>query len=149
MIVRPDFRDTRFRNMLSQGMGHNTYGEVAWPNDLLYMFPISILGITVITVSLAVLEPTEVGEPANPFATPLEILPEWFLYPTFEILRVIPNKLIGITSMVALPIGVASVPFVESFNRFQNPVRRPLATAVFLGSACLTVFLSCLATQSL
>ena len=37
----------------------------------------------------------EVGEPADPFATPLEILPEWFLLPAFEILRAVPNKLLG------------------------------------------------------
>jgi len=92
----------------------------------------------VITVSLAVLDPTEVGEPA----TPLEILPKWYLYPTFEILRVIPNKLVGITSLVA------AVPFVESFNRFQNPVRRPLATMAFIVSS-VSVYFSCLATQSM
>ena len=26
-------------------MGHNYYGEPAWPNDLLYMFPVCILGV--------------------------------------------------------------------------------------------------------
>jgi cytochrome b6-f complex subunit 4 len=25
-------------------MGHNYYGEPAWPNDLLYIFPVVILG---------------------------------------------------------------------------------------------------------
>jgi quinol-cytochrome oxidoreductase complex cytochrome b subunit len=32
-------------------------------------------------------------EAANPFATPLEILPEWY-YPTFQLLRTCPNKLL-------------------------------------------------------
>jgi cytochrome b6-f complex subunit 4 len=26
-------------------MGHNYYGEPAWPNDILYIFPIVIFGI--------------------------------------------------------------------------------------------------------
>jgi quinol-cytochrome oxidoreductase complex cytochrome b subunit len=33
-------------------------------------------------------------EAANPFATPLEILPEWYFYPTFQLLRTCPNKLL-------------------------------------------------------
>jgi cytochrome b6-f complex subunit 4 len=35
-----------------------------------------------------------IREPANPFATPLEILPEWYFFPTFNLLRVLPNKLL-------------------------------------------------------
>eukprot|EP00962_Isochrysis_galbana_P062134 scaffold52076_cov1961-Isochrysis_galbana.AAC.1 len=35
-----------------------------------------------------VLEPTPLGEKADPFATPLEILPEWYFFPTFNLLRV-------------------------------------------------------------
>jgi cytochrome b6-f complex subunit 4 len=47
-------------------------------------------------VGLAVLDPAMLGDKADPFATPLEILPEWYLYPVFQILRVVPNKLLGI-----------------------------------------------------
>ena len=45
------------------------------PNDLLYIFPVVILGTFAILIGLGVLEPYAVGEPADPFATPLEILP--------------------------------------------------------------------------
>jgi quinol-cytochrome oxidoreductase complex cytochrome b subunit len=38
--------------------------------------------------------PIALGEAANPFATPLEILPEWYFYPTFQLLRTCPNKLL-------------------------------------------------------
>ncbi|KAJ1682653.1 hypothetical protein LUZ63_022042 [Rhynchospora breviuscula] len=41
---------------------------------------------------LAVLEPSMIGEPADPFATPLEILPEWYFFPVFQILRTVPNN---------------------------------------------------------
>ena len=70
-------------------MGHNYYGEPAWPNDLLYIFPVVILGTIACVVGLAVLDPAFLGDKANPFATPLEILPEWYLYPVFQILRVV------------------------------------------------------------
>ena len=53
-------------------MGHNYYGEPAWPNDLLYIFPVVILGTIACVVGLAVLDPAMLGDKANPFATPLE-----------------------------------------------------------------------------
>jgi cytochrome b6-f complex subunit 4 len=33
-----------------------------------------------------------IREPADPFNTPLEILPEWYFFPTFNLLRVLPNN---------------------------------------------------------
>ncbi|KAI5022077.1 hypothetical protein ZWY2020_058807 [Hordeum vulgare] len=66
-------------------------GEPAWPNDLLYFFPVVILGTIACNVGLAVLEPSMIGEPTDPFATPLEILPEWYFFPVFQILRTVPN----------------------------------------------------------
>ena len=75
--------DPVLRAKLAKGMGHNYYGEPAWPNDLLYIFPVVILGTIACNVGLAVLEPSMLGEPADPFATPLEILPEWYFFPVF------------------------------------------------------------------
>ncbi|KAJ1683730.1 hypothetical protein LUZ63_021048 [Rhynchospora breviuscula] len=80
---------------------------------------------------LAVLEPSMIGEPADPFATPLEILPEWYFFPVFQILRTVPNKLLGVLLMVSVPLGLLTVPFLENVNKFQNPFRRPVATTVF------------------
>ena len=43
------------RAKLAKGMGHNYYGEPAWPNDLLYIFPVVILGtIACIVVALTI-----------------------------------------------------------------------------------------------
>jgi len=95
-------------------MGHNYYGEPAWPNDLSYIFPVVILGTIACTIGLAVLEPSMIGEPANPFATPLEILPEWYFFPVFQILRTVPNKLLGVLLMGSVPAGSLTVPFLEN-----------------------------------
>ncbi|KAJ1683766.1 hypothetical protein LUZ63_021013 [Rhynchospora breviuscula] len=76
---------------------------------------------------LAVLEPSMIGEPADPFATPLEILPEWYFFPVFQILRTVPNKLLGVLLMVSVPLGLLTVPFLENVNKFQNPFRRPVS----------------------
>ena len=138
---KPDLNDPALREKLAKGVGHNYYGEPAWPNDLLYTFPIVILGTFGLCVGLAVLDPAMIGEPSNPFATPLEILPEWYLYPVFQILRIVPNKLLGIGLQTAIPLGLMLIPFIESVNKFQNPFRRPVATTIFLFGTAVTLWL--------
>ncbi len=146
VLKKPDLNDPELRAKLAQGMGHNYYGEPAWPNDLLYVFPVVILGTFSCIVGLAVLDPAMIGEPADPFATPLEILPEWYFYPVFQILRAVPNKLLGVLAMVAVPVGLILVPFIENVNKFQNPFRRPVATTVFLIGTVVTLWLGIGAT---
>nr|UXW64845.1 cytochrome b6-f complex subunit IV [Cymbidium lowianum]WEV86831.1 cytochrome b6-f complex subunit IV [Cymbidium lowianum] len=143
---KPDLNDPVLRAKLAKGMGHNYYGEPAWPNDLLYIFPVVILGTIACSVGLAVLEPSMIGEPADPFATPLEILPEWYFFPVFQILRTVPNKLLGVLLMVSVPIGLLTVPFLENVNKFQNPFRRPVATTVFLIGTAVALWLGIGAT---
>ena len=149
IIKKPDLTDPKLRAKLAKGMGHHYYGEPAWPNELLYIFTVVILGTIACDVGLAVLEPSVIGEPANPFATPLEILPEWYFFPTFNLLRVIPNKLIGVLSMASVPVGLITVPFIENINKFQNPFRRPVATTIFLFGTIVTIWLGIGATMPL
>lgn len=146
---KPDLTDPILRAKLAKGMGHNYYGEPAWPNDLLYIFPVVILGTIAGVTGLGVLDPAVIGEPADPFATPLEILPEWYFFPTFNMLRVIPNKLLGVLSMAAVPAGLLTVPFIENINKFQNPFRRPVATSVFIFGTFVAVWLGIGATLSI
>ncbi|MFQ3679362.1 MAG: cytochrome b6-f complex subunit IV [Pseudanabaenaceae cyanobacterium] len=142
----PDLNDPILRAKLEKNLGHNYYGEPAWPNDLLYTFPVVIMGTIALVAGFAVLDPTMVGEPADPFATPLEILPEWYFYPVFQILRVVPNKLLGVVLMASVPLGLLLVPFIENVNKFQNPFRRPVAMAVFLFGTLFTLYLGIGAT---
>nr|AYR05789.1 cytochrome b6/f complex subunit IV [Lithothamnion sp.] len=149
IIKKPDLTDPKLRAKLAKGMGHHYYGEPAWPNELLYIFTVVILGTIACDVGLAILEPSTIGEKANPFATPLEILPEWYFFPTFNLLRVIPNKLIGVLCMASVPAGLMIVPFIENVNKFQNPFRRPVATTVFLIGTIVTIWLGIGATMPL
>ena len=101
------------RAKLSRGVGHNSYREQAWPNYLLFLFPISILGLFGAVVGLACLEPTVVGEPANPYATPYEILPSGFLFPTLQSNCFKPSYLLGICVSCNSDISNAYLPFLE------------------------------------
>jgi len=147
ILKKPDLTDAKLRAKLAKGMGHNYYGEPAWPNDLLYIFPVVILGTIACIVGLSVLEPSSLGEKADPFATPLEILPEWYFFPTFNLLRVIPNKLLGVLSMAAVPAGLITVPFLENVNKFQNPFRRPIASLTFILGTFIAIWLGIGATM--
>ena len=71
ILKKPDLTDPKLRAKLAKGMGHNYYGEPAWPNDLLYIFPVVILGTIACIVGLSVLQPSALGEPSGPFASPL------------------------------------------------------------------------------
>ncbi|KAL5646409.1 hypothetical protein ACJX0J_002685 [Zea mays] len=46
-------KDNLIKAKLAKGMGHIYYGEPAWPNDLLYIFPVVILGTIACNVGLA------------------------------------------------------------------------------------------------
>ncbi|XP_015170106.1 cytochrome b6-f complex subunit 4-like [Solanum tuberosum] len=94
-----------------------------------------------VITGLAILEPSMIGEPADPFATPSEILPEWYFFPVFQILRTVPNKLLGVLLMVSVPAGLLTVPFLENVNKFQNPFRRPVAMTAFLIGTAVALWL--------
>ena len=59
----------------------------------------------------------------------------------FNILRLVPNKLLGVVLMSSVPLGLITVPFIESVNKFQNPFRRPVAMTVFLFGTVVTLYL--------
>ena len=142
VVKLPYLKSTMLCSKLSKGMGHNYYGEPAWPNDILYIFPICIFGITAILFGLAVSEPYSVGEPANPFATTLEILPEWYFFATFNLLRILPDKFIGVLSMIFFPSILLVLPFIENLNIYQNPFRRPIMMTIFMFVCIYSIWLS-------
>ncbi|KAE9594052.1 putative quinol--cytochrome-c reductase [Lupinus albus] len=66
-----------------------------------------------------------IGEPVDPFATPLEILSEWYFFPVLLILLIVSNKLLRVLLMVLVPVRLLTVPFLENVNKFQNQFRCP------------------------
>jgi cytochrome b6-f complex subunit 4 len=58
----------------------------------------------------------------------------------------VPNKLLGVLLMGAVPVGLLFIPFIENVNKFQNPYRRPIATTFFLLGTLVAVWLGVGAT---
>ncbi|GAB4240636.1 MAG: hypothetical protein Kow00121_67060 [Elainellaceae cyanobacterium] len=48
--------------------------------------------------------------------------------------------------MVLIPLGLMTIPFIGSVNKFQNPFRRPIATIVFLIGTVVALWLGIGAT---
>lgn len=127
---------------LSKGVGHNYYGEPAWPNDILYIFPVVILDVIDISLGLSVSTTYDLSERAAPFSTPLEILPEWYFFATFNLLRILSSKFIGVLSMVCLPLVLALLPFLENLVKYQSPFRRPIMSAIYIFYVVYAIWLS-------
>ena len=132
---------------LSKGMGHHDYGEPAWPNDILYIFPIVIFGIRSYILGLAIREPLNISSYANPFGTPFQILAEWYLFPTLHLLRILSDKFMGILSILAVPTVLLLIPFGENLSRYQNPIRRPIMVSIFLSALIYSIWLSCISLK--
>nr|ALP13679.1 cytochrome b6f subunit D [Karenia brevis] len=134
--VNPLPSQAKSRAKLCKGAGHNTFGEPAWPNDLLFLFPICITGVLACSLGLAVLSPPAIDAQSDPFSTPLEILPEWYFLPSFNLLRLLPNKLLGVAAMASIPLALTQVAASENQTASQNPNRRSQSSLLYiLGSS--------------
>ena len=101
-----------------------------------------MLGIESLIIGLASSEALALIEPSTPFATPIEILPEWYLFPTFNLLRILSDKCVGIVSMLSFPASFLTAPLLENLNRYQNPLRRPIGLLNYILVIIYSIWLS-------
>lgn len=116
VIKLPYLTSSKLCSRLSKGLGNNVYGEPAWPNDILYVFPVVILGVTVSIVGLFTNEPIFLGE----YAT------------LFVLLRILPNKLLGLLAQIYVSAVMLFILLVENTSHYQNPFRRPVCSGLLL-----------------
>jgi ubiquinol-cytochrome c reductase cytochrome b subunit len=77
--------------------------------------------------------PPEANVAADPFKTPLEIRPAWYLLAQYQILRLVPNKFFGILIQLILAVLFLFWPFLDT-QAEKNLMKRPVLRGVF---ACL------------
>jgi ubiquinol-cytochrome c reductase cytochrome b subunit len=73
----------------------------------------------------------EANIPADPFKTPPEIRPAWYLLAPYQFLKIIPNKFFGITLQAVLIIVFLLWPFLDT-HREKNILKRPVLRGFFL-----------------
>lgn len=126
---------------VTKGCAHNYFGELAWPNDIVCTFLPVTIGFTLALDVLSLLSPISCCLLCDPFATPRELLPEWYFYSVFNILRLIPNKVLGLLSMADIPVVPWCVIVLEHTESCMNPLRRVIPGVLFQSSLCIVCIL--------
>ena len=74
--------------------------------------------------------PEEANTPADPLRTPSQIRPEWYFLAPYQMLKLIPNKFIGITLQILLVAVFLLWPFLDT-KKEPNILKRPVLKTVF------------------
>ena len=106
-----------------------------FPDHLLNLLTILLLLFGVI-LTLSILAPTHFLDQADPFSTPMEIRPPWYLLPVYGLTELLPTWVGGTIASLLLAIFLA-VPFLDRTP--DKPVlKRPLALLIF-AAACIAL----------
>ena len=136
-------------------------GFPTWPHETLRNFAITSFFVGVM-ILVSALMPAHFGEPANPGATPAIILPDWYLYWSFGLLKLNPlnpelavlggnivmsNELLGIVAHGIIFGIIGLVPFLNKGSA-RRPVEQPFWAAVGVTGVILAFTLAALAIQN-
>ena len=135
---QPDPIDRSSKPQVSPQTGRR---QSNWRNDLLYLFPAIGLGTFALCIGLAVINPVAISAPADPFATPDHLLPEWYLLPVYQLVRLVPYKIVGIITMVGFATGLLLLPLIENLNWFNPRLRQMVSIGIFAISTIVTLWL--------
>lgn len=112
-------------------------GKPFLPNQLLKEGIAAYLLIGIL-LTLAILTPFHLGEPANPFETPQKIKPEWYFLPLFQLLKYLP-KWMAMALPTVIGILVFLLPILDRSPE-RHPKGRPYA--ILIGLICLILTLT-------
>jgi ubiquinol-cytochrome c reductase cytochrome b subunit len=77
--------------------------------------------------------PGEANVPADPFKTPAHIKPEWYFLAPYQMLKVVPNKFVGISLQIIMVALFLLWPFLD-VKKEDNMLKRHSLFAVFLAA---------------
>ena len=64
--------------------------------------------------------PEDANTPADQFKTPAHIKPEWYFLAPYQMLKLIPNKLLGVSIQMAL-VAICPLAFLRHKGRGKYP----------------------------
>jgi ubiquinol-cytochrome c reductase cytochrome b subunit len=85
--------------------------------------------------------PEDANTPADPLRTPGHIKPEWYFLAPYQMLKLVPNKLLGISLQMGLAAVFLFWPFLDRKEE-DNILKRPLLLACFILSLAVWVALT-------
>ena len=153
--------DEELRNQ-STYLERDVLGFPTWPHETIRNLAITSFFVGMILFLSAALPP-HIGPPANPSQTPAIILPDWYLYWSFGLLKLGPlnpelailsgDKLMADRTYGVLMNGVvvgalAVVPFLNKGSA-RRPVEEPFWAAIGVGGVVFALTISLLAIKNL
>jgi len=91
-----------------------------------------IIMFSIIALAPALFLPPDTATPADPFNTPEHIRPEWYFLAPYAMLKLIPNRFLGIALQLAAVMVFILWPFIDNSKKY-NILKRPLLLATFFG----------------
>jgi ubiquinol-cytochrome c reductase cytochrome b subunit len=85
----------------------------------------------VITFFPTLFFPPEANVPADPLRTPPHIRPEWYLIPPYQLMKLIPNKFLGISLLALAGVVFLFWPFLDT-QKEKNVLKRPVLRGIFV-----------------
>ena len=133
-----------------------------WPHEVIRNLSITSMFVGMLLLLAATLPP-EIGHPANPSVTPSIILPDWYLYWSFGLLKlgplnpplavlggdkVVADATYGVLANVVVVGFIAMVPFLNKGSA-RRPVEQPFWAAVGVMGVVFAFMISVLAIKNL
>ncbi|WP_101296376.1 cytochrome b family protein [Halegenticoccus soli] len=137
-------------------------GFPTWPHETIRNLSIASFFVGMI-LFLSATMPPHIGPPANPSSTPAIILPDWYLYWSFGLLKLTPinpelaildgqkimaDRTYGVLANIVVVGAIAIVPFLNKGSA-RRPVEEPFWAAVGVGGVVFAFTISVLAVQNL
>jgi len=136
-------REDQDLRMESSYVERDVLGFPAWPHEMIRNLALASF-FTGMTIFLAATMPPHIGPPANPSQTPAVILPDWYLYWSFGLLKLGPlnpdlsilggqklmaDRTYGVLANLVVVGVIAIVPFLNKGSA-RRPVEEPFWAAV-------------------
>ncbi len=110
-----------------------------------YKIIIATLFLLALLSTLTVIYPPGTGIPADPTQTPVHIEPEWYFFPTYRFLKMVPLK-VGIYATAAFLLAMIFWPFIDPLLSKKKERRRRIAYGIGGLTLIVTIGLTLLET---
>jgi quinol-cytochrome oxidoreductase complex cytochrome b subunit len=93
-----------------------------------------------VATALTIFYPPTLGDIFNVFATPVKVLPEWYMLPAFGVVLAAPAKIIGLALMSGVLLLLFALPFLPKLENsipFGTWIFRALFVVLHVGVAAL------------
>jgi quinol-cytochrome oxidoreductase complex cytochrome b subunit len=110
--------------------------------DHVYSEVTVFLYLVLVIFLLALIFPATLGPPADPLQTPEHIKPEWYFYPFFHLLKLVPGP-VGVSIMGLMGLGLFFWPILDRalFQRIDRAFRGRVEVGMLIGIVFLGIYL--------